>query len=273
MQNRGTRKSALAFVLFVAVSGAHAPAVFAAAAAMSDNKGFTTIQLILTKSRSGCHDWTGSWESVTGGGRIVARDPDKSILYQKVSADEVPAAGDKLTPEQKAFIREWILAGAPSTDQPAVVGAATTPPPGFLLFTDKGLFHEVSGFTSTGLLLAAGVVGGIHFLNMMNPAHAYRDSIGFVEGGPEAIRAAEIEKAWAGDSALRWWHVGLLISGETLYLGNAITGVSMFTRPQPGRLTKHDIHRYAFFTHAALMAAQIGLGFAETYALPPGSTT
>jgi hypothetical protein len=113
-------------------------------------------------------------------------------------------------------------------------------------------------------------MGGIHFLDMMSAAHAYRDSIGFQEGGPEAVRAAEIESVWAGDSAMRWWHVGFLISGETLYLGDALTGTSMFTKQQPGKLTKHDIHRYAFFVHAGLMAVQIGLGFAETYALSTG---
>jgi mono/diheme cytochrome c family protein len=289
MRSWGARKGAFALAVFVAVSGVNAPSVLAAPATPADNRGFSTIQAILTKSCADCHDWTGSWESVTGGGRVVPGDPEKSILYRRVSTDEMPAAGEKLGPEQKAFIRAWILAGAPSTDQPlalskdagtAPLPAATaatpatapapTPAAGFLLFPSKVAFHGVTGFTSTGLLLAAGVVGGIHFLNMMDAAHAYRDSIGFTEGDSEAVRAAEIEKVWAGDSALRWWHVGLLISGETLYLGDAVTGISMMTTPQPGKLTKHDIHRYLFFTHAALMAAQIGLGFAESYALSTG---
>jgi hypothetical protein len=64
--------------------------------------------------------------------------------------------------------------------------------------------------------------------------------------------------------------VGLIVAGETLYIGDAITGISMMTRHPPGKLTKHDVHRYAFFVHAALMVAQIGLGFAETYALSTG---
>jgi hypothetical protein len=262
-----------------------AAASFAAgsASAMPDNKGFATIQEILGKSCSDCHDWTGSWDTITAGGRIIAGSPEKSILYQRIATDEMPQAGDKLTADQKAFIKGWILAGAPSTDLPISVAAAApsdasqgaaAPAPAasssFLFFPSKVAFHEVTGFTSTGLLLAAGVVGGIHFLDMMNAAHAYRDSIGFQEGGPEAVRAAEIESVWAGDAALRWWHVGLLISGETLYLGDALTGTSMFTKQQPGKLTKHDIHRYAFFVHAGLMVAQIGLGFAETYALSTG---
>ena len=44
----------------------------------------------------------------------------------------------------------------------------------------------------------------------------------------------------------------------------------MMTHRQPGKVSKHDIHRWAFFTHAALMVAQVGLGFAETYALSTG---
>jgi hypothetical protein len=267
------------FPVFLLLTLVLVPGLSAATtAALPDNKGFATIQEILTKSCSDCHDWTGSWDTITASGRIIAGSPEKSILYQKISTDEMPQAGDKLTAEQKAFIKGWILAGAPSTDLPiSVAGApqgetapATAPSSTFLFFPSKVAFHEVTGFTSTGLLLAAGVVGGIHFLDMMNAAHAYRDLIGFQEGDPEAKRIAEIESVWAGDSALRWWHVGLLISGETLYLGDALTGVSMFTKSQPGKLTKRDIHRYAFFTHAALMAAQIGLGFAETYALSTG---
>jgi hypothetical protein len=255
------------------------PALLVSAA--SDNQGFTSVQAIFTNSCSGCHDWTGSWEGITGGGHITAGSLEKSVIWQKVSTDEMPQAGDKLTADQKALLKAWILAGAPNSDQPIAVAAETpavagapaaalAPATTFLLFPNKVTFHEVTGFTSTGLFLAAGVIGTIHFLDMMNAAHVYRDAIGFPEGGPEPVRIVEIESVWAGDSALRWWHVGLIISGETLYLGDALTGISMFTTPQPGKLTKHDIHRYAFFTHAALMAAQIGLGFAETYALSTG---
>jgi mono/diheme cytochrome c family protein len=251
----------------------------ALAPALSDNQGFTSVQAIFTTSCSGCHDWAGSWEGITGGGHIVAGSLEKSVIWQKVSTDEMPQAGDKLTPDQKALLKAWILAGAPNSDQPIVVAAevpattATAPAPAttFLLFPDKVTFHEVTGFTSTALFLAAGVIGTVHFLDMMSAAHAYRNAIGFNEDiGPESLRIAEIEKVWGADSALRWWHVGFIISGEALYLGDALTGISMFTTPQAGKLTKHDIHRYAFFTHAALMAAQIGLGFAETYALSTG---
>jgi hypothetical protein len=259
--------------------------------AMPDNKGFATIKEILATSCSTCHDWTGSYDTITAGGRIVAGDPDKSILYRKIAADEMPAEGPKLTPDQKAFIRGWIAAGAPSTDLPIAVPAAPQPAAsgsaaaaaapaqqGFLFFPSKVAFHETTGFTSTALFLAAGVIGIVHFVDMMNAGHAWRDSsanfpAGFDENSAAdlARRSAEIQTIWGGsEQTLRWWHVGLLSAGETLYLGDALTGISMFTDSTPGKLTKHDIHRYAFYTHATLMVAQIVLGFFSTDAMSRG---
>ncbi len=250
--------------------------------AMPENKGFATIKDILDKSCSACHDWTDSYESVVGGGRVVPGSPDKSPLYLRIATDEMPQEGEKLTAEQKAFIRGWIAAGAPSTELPIAVpaaesgaagspGAAPAASQGFLFFPSKASFHAVTGFASSALFLGAGVIGVVHFVNMMNEGHAYRDQIGWNEDtGNPAVRTNEIETVWGNDQALRWWHVGLVVAGETLYIGDAITGISMMTRQQPGKLTKHDIHRYAFFVHAALMVAQVGLGFAETYALSTG---
>ena len=222
-------------------------------------------------------------------GRVTPGAPEQSIIYQKIATDEMPMEGEKLTAEEKAFIKGWIAAGAPSTEMPIAVPSAEggssaaggstgetaqAPAPAassrFLLFPSKASFHAVTGFTSSALFLGAGVIGVIHFLDMMDAAHAYRDSIGWTEGMDPALRTNEIESVWGGQQTLRWVQVGLLAGGEVLYLGDAITGISMMTRSQPGKLTKHDIHRYAFFTHAALMVAQVGLGFAETYALSTG---
>jgi hypothetical protein len=254
------------------------------AAALPANKGFATIQEILIKSCASCHDWTGSYESVTGGGRVVAGSPESSLLYKRIASDEMPMEGDKLSADQKAFIRGWIAAGAPSTELPiAVPGAAASAVPepaaapsavpaskGFLFFPSKASFHAVTGFTSSAMFLGAGIIGVVHLLNMMNDGHILRDAANFQEGGPESVRIPLVEQAWGSDSALRWWHVGFIVAGESLYIGDAVTGISMMTRQQPGKLSKHDIHRYAFFTHAALMIAQVGLGFAETYALSTG---
>ncbi len=282
------------------------PATVGAADAAPPNKGFVTVQEILAASCSACHDWTGSWETITAGGRVVPGEPEKSLIYQKIATDEMPLQGDKLAPAQKALIRGWILAGAPTTDLPIAVpaapgaaaaapaGAAPSPPtpaaqgpaapgpaapgpaalvpaPGFLFFPRKVAFHEVTGFTSTALFLAAGVLGVVHFLDMMSTGHALRDQIGFQEGWPESIRTPLVIEAWNSDSALRWWHVGFIITGETLYLGDAITGISMMTKGEPGRITKRDIHRWAFFTHVTLMTAQIVLGFFTTDALSQGN--
>jgi hypothetical protein len=256
--------------------------------AMPANKGFFTIKEILDTSCSACHDWTGSYQTIVGGGRVIAGAPEKSLLYVKVASDEMPQDGDKLTADQKAFIRGWIAAGAPSSDLPIAVPAAEAPPAsseaaasataaaapapsqGFLFFPSKVSFHAVTGFTSSALFLGAGVIGVVHFVDMMNEGHILRDQINFQEGSPESQRIPLVEQAWGSDSALRWWHVGFIVAGETLYIGDAVTGISMMTKQQPGKLSKHDIHRDAFFVHLTLMAAQIGLGLAETYALSTG---
>jgi len=251
--------------------------------ALPSNKGFATVREILDRSCSACHDWTGSYDSIVAGGRVTPGSPENSLLYQKIATDEMPMEGEKLTADQKAFIKGWIAAGAPSTELPIAVpsaegGSAAEAAPAsapaassrFLFFPSKASFHAVTGFTSSAMFLGAGVIGVIHFLDMMDAAHAYRDSIGWTEGSDPVLRSNEIESVWGGQQTLRWVHVGLLAGGEVLYLGDAITGISMMTRSQPGKLTKHDIHRYAFFTHAALMIAQVGLGFAETWALSTG---
>jgi hypothetical protein len=276
-------------VFVAAVAGLAFPLAVSAqaAGAVSSNKGFVTVKEILDNSCSACHDWTASWESITGGGRIVPGSPEKSLLYQKIAGDEMPKAGDKLTAEQKAFIRGWIAAGAPATDLPIAVPAAepapgsapaagtaaATPAPsrGFLFFPSRVAFHEVTGFTATALFFGAGALGVVHFIDMMNEGHVLRDAINFPEGGPESVRIPLVQQAWAGDSALRWWHVGFIVGGEALYLGDALTGISMMTKKQAGKVTRADIHRAAFFTHVSLMAAQIALGFFETSALANGS--
>jgi hypothetical protein len=134
-------------------------------------------------------------------------------------------------------------------------------------YATKVMFHKISGFTSGGLLLASGIVGAVHVFDMMSIAHVYRDKHGMEEVAPEC--SVKIREAWAGDQTLRWVHVGLLSTGEILYLADAITGLTMLTPDLPG-LTKQDIHRYAFFTHAGLMAAEIILGFFTTDALKRG---
>jgi hypothetical protein len=140
----------------------------------------------------------------------------------------------------------------------------------FLGFKDKESFHRFSGWASGGILLAAGVVGGVHALQMMNKAHEWRDAHGIDEEDTSAC-VDEIQAVWndSGAQALRWTHVGLLATGETLYLANAVTG-AQFMGPLPPGWSKAKVHRYAFFVHAALMATEGVLGFLTTDALKDG---
>jgi hypothetical protein len=248
----------------------------ASTTAMPGNRGFATIREILDKSCSSCHDWTGSYEFIVGSGRVIAGNAESSRLYQKIANDEMPAEGEKLSPDQKAFIRGWIAAGAPTTELPLAVpadsssaAAAPAASKGFLFFPSKVAFHEFTGFASTALFFAAGVVGGIHLVDMMTSAHG-SEFIPSESLSDADVSSEDVRDVWNSHQTLRWVHVGLLAAGELLYLGDAITGVSMFTDSTPGKLTRHDIHRYAFYTHATLMAAQVVLGFLSTDALSRG---
>ncbi len=157
---------------------------------------------------------------------------------------------------------------------PDAVSAATGQDQGgrFLGFLSKTAFHKFAGWTSGGLLLAAGVVGGIRAYDLMNSGHEYRDTLGITEEDQIGAQCTgEISSLW-GDSAgqaLRWTHVGLLAAGESLYLANAVTGVGFMEPLEPG-LSSRKIHRYAFFGHAFLMAAEATLGFFTTDALRRG---
>jgi hypothetical protein len=210
---------------------------------------------------------------------VIGGDPDRSLLWQKIADDSMPQSGDKLSPQEKSFLRGWISADAPETTD-TVSGTTpsggagpgqgkTAPSAGFLFFPSTTAFHETTGFTSTAFFLAAGALGVVRYLSMKDAAHpngATEDGEGTGEGDYGAMRTI-----WASGQNLRWWHVGLVAAGETLYLGDAITGLMMLTKRTSGTVGKNDIHRYAFFTHAALMAAQIVLGFMETDALSRGA--
>jgi hypothetical protein len=206
------------------------------------NQGFSTIRQMISDNCSSCHSWTGSYREIADPSRIAAYDLKKSGLYQKVIKDIMPLSGPKLNRDQKNLLTAWILSGATASNIPLTDMALSN----VLLEPDtqkktlkspgKATFHEISGFTSAGLLLAANTLGTIHLISMMDQGHAYRDSIGYSEDtGNNTLRSAAIKGIWSDPSQqnLRLWHVGLLTSGELLYLYNAMSGISMWSRDEP----------------------------------------
>ena len=128
--------------------------------------------------------------------------------------------------------------------------------------------HRATGYAAGGLLLAGGVIGTIRFLDLMDRSHARRDAGEGGDGEDDNCKRI-IHEEWADGQALRWTHVGLVASGEALYLFDAATGMSMMRQnATPSRASK--IHRNAFFAHAGLMAADVILGFLLTNALDKG---
>lgn len=138
----------------------------------------------------------------------------------------------------------------------------------FLDFPGKLNYHMVAGWTSTGLLFAAGALGAARALDLMNRGHDIRHDLGIDDEDDPAIRNA-LGGLWENGQTLRWLHVGFLLTGETLYLGNAVTGLSM-KLPKGERTLASDIHLVSFITHAALMASEILIGVMTTDALKRG---
>jgi len=270
-----------------------------AAGAQEQEGGFEQVLEISRTSCLMCHAWADSHEGLSDPVRTVPGDPESSPLYLKVRSDEMPMAGPKLTEEQKGVIHEWIrrgarqaAAGAGNGGGAAVLPAGKPPDNGalpgptgspgaeaaasssrFLGFRSKVSFHQVSGFTSASLLLAAGIVGAVQWGTFIAEGHELRQQLGLDEEdqiGADCIN--KIEEMWESPlhQGLRWTHVGLLSAGNALYLANAVTGTTMISREDPG-LSASDLHRYAFFAHGALMIAQVIMGVLTTEVLSTGS--
>lgn len=138
----------------------------------------------------------------------------------------------------------------------------------FLDFPGKLNYHMTAGWASTGLLFAAGALGAIRALDLMERGHDIRKDLNIDDEDDPAIDSA-LSALWETGQALRWLHVGFLITGETLYLGNAITGISM-KLPKGERTRSANIHLISFFAHAALMASEVIIGVMTTDALKRG---
>ncbi len=230
---------------------------------------------------SACHGWASGYQDIVAEGLIVPGKPSESRLFEYVESGYMPPSPPAPTTAEIEVLRAWIAAGAAAPDSvsgateaadagSAASGGAPTRSGGFLGFKSKVDYHRAAGWTSSGLLLAAGVVGAVRAYDLMSTAHAFRDENFITEDTMDPVCYEMIRDLWSGDQALRWTHVSLLVAGETLYLGNAFTGMSMARKAKPGQVSKSDIHRYAFFTHAALMASEIVMGLFTTDALKRG---
>jgi hypothetical protein len=132
-----------------------------------------------------------------------------------------------------------------------------------------------SGWASGGALLGAGIVGAIRAYGLMSAGHDYRDA-NFNEDslndGASPFCRDKISSLWSEGvgQALRWTHVGLLAAGESLYIGNALTGIDFIRSGYGGGSPKSKLHRLAFFLHGALMAAEAVMGVVTSDALRRG---
>jgi len=134
--------------------------------------------------------------------------------------------------------------------------------------------HKALAFTTAGLLLAADGLGVAHLVDLIQQGHAFRDSIGFSEdGGNEADRTRGIKQAWyrPNSQAFRALH-GATVALATI--GYTATATMELSAPRTGAKVfswKRGTHRGLFYLHAACMAANIGLGFVETWGLSQGN--
>jgi hypothetical protein len=136
--------------------------------------------------------------------------------------------------------------------------------------------HKTFAFTTGGLLLAADGMGLYHFLSMMKQGHDFRDANGFEEeninNNPDV--ANEINSIWRKNQSQteRIIHASLISAATVCYTTTATIELCMPSiNNDPSYQRKVAIHRASFITHAALMAANIGLGMAESSALSKGN--
>jgi uncharacterized membrane protein len=93
---------------------------------------FVAVGEILGARCVTCHEWAASYKGIADPSRVVASFPEKSLLYQVISADRMPPSAVKLRAEDKALIKAWIAAGALPNESPPYPGASkeqSTPAP------------------------------------------------------------------------------------------------------------------------------------------------
>jgi hypothetical protein len=187
------------------------------------------------------------------------------MIEPKAAIDDTVPMNTRIRVQTTALLLAFAVAAVSAQDDPEPAKSER-----ILGFADATAFHRAAGWGSAGFLLAAGAVGVVRALDLQRDGHAYRNSLGIDdEDQISSLCSAKISGLWGADQTLRWVHVGLLSAGETLYLADAVTGIAAI---DPSGLTsdRSKLHRWAFFGHAALMAAEIVLGFVTTDAFSRG---
>lgn len=213
--------------------------------------------------------------------RLIALSMALSLLSGPLPAiaEETDAVSGASIPEESNPDAQSPALGLPADGSTDATSGATpaggTPLQPSILGKDVSLAsHRVAGYASGGLLLAAGAIGVWRYLDLRNDGHTYRDAADAVSGaslsGSDDECKEAIHNAWADNQALRWAHVGLVVSGESLYLYDAATGISLMGKNKTPS-TAGKIHRFAFFAHAGLMVADIVTGILLTSALDRGN--
>lgn len=136
--------------------------------------------------------------------------------------------------------------------------------------------HKAFAFTTGGLLLAADGMGLYHYLSMRQQGHDFRDANGFNEDNMYSNSATEneIQRIWRKNQSQteRVIHASLVSAATVCYTTTATIELCMPSlNDDPSYQRKVKIHRASFITHASLMAANIGLGMAESNVLSKGN--
>ena len=226
-------------------------------------------QLIATACLA-CHPQLATSQAMEEAGWLVRGDPRASALITSVDDDSMPP-GAPLAAEDRDLLRDWVAAGANPSADGMTPGTALADASAVTGPARKIRFHRIAGYSSGGLLLAGGAVGATQLGTFMSEGHAYREANGIGEGQMDSTCSAYIQDLWDNPKhrALRYTHAGLLAAGGTLYLSNAVSGMRMRSRAKGVTIPK--LHRWAFYTHAALMLSEAGLGVWTSNALSRGA--
>jgi hypothetical protein len=139
--------------------------------------------------------------------------------------------------------------------------------------------HKQLAYATAALVLATDIEGTYHFLNMEKLGHQFRDSVRTATNSRRsarnpAIQAIGIKQAWLASESqlLRALHGALISSSIAAYTATATMELTAGRRAKdPEGIRMAQLHRNIFYVHAALMACNIALGYAESHALSQGN--